>query len=163
VGTPVPGIEVQIEHRGLFALKGGAPGRSPDIASDGRSVLFERPAGGAQRDGIVLLGGFDSEEPRALGRGSAPRFSRDGKWITFLRRRDGQTDVWLMRADGSGKRQLTNSSFDEEYPSVSPDGAHVVFASVRPPSSQSQIYLLRVQDGKQMQLTQAGQNSRPLW
>ncbi len=162
LNSPV-GVRLWIAQEGLVDLPGGAPGREPDIAPDGRTVLFERPSTGLRRDGTILLARLGEERHKALGRGSLPRYSRNGKWITFLRRRDGQTDVWLMRANGSGKRALTNTSFDEEYPAVSPAGRFVAFASVRPPKQESQIFLIRVADGSEIQLTQAGQNGRPRW
>ena len=157
------GVHITLDHRGTHPLPGGTPGRSPDISPDGRTVVFERPGRGLNRDGTILLMRLGDAAPRPLGRGSEPRFSRDGKWIGFLRRKSGQTDVWLMRADGTGKRALTNTIYDEQYPAVSPTGRYVVFASVRPPNAESQLYLVRVSDGREIQLTQAGQNSRPLW
>lgn len=157
------GVQVTIDHRGTHPLPGATPGRSPDVSPDGLTVLFERPGRGLDRDGTILLMRLGDRGPRPLGRGSQARFSRDGKWISFLRRRDGQTDVWLMRADGTGKRALTKTSYDEEFPAVSPNGRYVVFASVRPPNDESQLFLVRVSDGREIQLTQAGQNSRPLW
>src|SRR5512133_3814327 len=41
-------------------------------------------------------------------------------------------DVWVMRANGSGRRRLTRSGRGVDFdPSVSPDGKHVVFRSSR--------------------------------
>ena len=68
-----------------------------------------------------------------------------------------------MRADGTGKKALTNTSFDEEYPAVSAHGRFVAFSSVRPPGQESQIYLIRVDDGAESQLTRGGQHGRPRW
>ena len=147
----------------MVALRDGTPARNPHLAPDGLTLVFERPSPGLNRDGILLLSRLGRESGVALGRGSSPRFSQDGKWITFLRRRDGQADVWIMRADGTGKRALTNTSYDEEFPSASPRGRYVVYASVRPPKDEVQLYIVRVRDGREIQLTQAGQNSRPLW
>ena len=157
------GVRIYVDRRGLLPLAAAAPGGAPDIAPDGRTIIFERPSRRLNRDGVLLRLRLGDESARPFGRGSSPRFSQDGKWITFLRRRDGQTDVWLMRSDGSGKRALTSSSYDEEFPAVSPRGRYVVFASVRPPIEESQLYLVRVKDRREIQLTRTGQNSRPLW
>lgn len=157
------GVHVFVERRGLLPLPGAAPGVTPDVAGDGRSVVFARPARLASRDGTLLLARLGEGPPVALGRGDQPRFSRDGRWITFVRRRDGQPDVWVMRANGTGKRAVTGSSYDEEYPAVSPDGRYVVYASVRPPENKSQLYLARTSDGYEVQLTRIGHNSRPIW
>lgn len=37
----------------------------------------------------------------------APSFSPDGGWITFTSYRDGDSEIYIMRADGSGVTQLT--------------------------------------------------------
>ncbi len=157
------GVRLVIDHQGLTTLPGGAPARDPDISPNGRMVVFERPVGGLRRDGPIMLARLGESRPSTIGRGSVPRFSRDGKWITFLRYRDGQTDVWLMRSNGAGKRALTHPTFAEEYPAVSPNGRYVLFASVRPPNTESQLYLVRVEDLREIQLTQSGQNGRPRW
>jgi hypothetical protein len=162
-GASLMGVRLMLDRGGIIDLPGGAPGRDPDIAPDGRTVVFERPSRGLRRNGTILLSRLGESQPIALGRGVLPRFSRDGKWITFVRRRDGQTDVWLMRSNGTGKRALTNTSFDEEYPAVSPNGRFVAFASVRPPKQESQIFLIRVADRSEIQLTRSGQNGRPRW
>lgn len=157
------GVRLNVEAQGLTPLPGGVPGYDPDISPDGRTVVFERPSGSVQRDGTLLLVRLGDSEARVLGKGRTARFSRDGQWITFARRRKGQIDIWLMRSDGTGKRALTDTNFDEEFPAVSPQGRYVVFSSVRPPSDQTQLYMVRVHDRRVVQLTQSGQNSRPLW
>ena len=40
-----------------------------------------------------------------------------------------------MNADGSGKTQLTNNSFNDAHPSFTPDGQHIVFDSTRADSA----------------------------
>ena len=54
---------------------------------------------------------------------SEPSFSADGHTIAFVR--DG--DVWVMRADGSGQKDLTTGSAIDSRPLVSPNGHIVVF------------------------------------
>jgi Tol biopolymer transport system component len=157
------GITLNLEGRGIVNIEGGAPGGFPNISPDGRSVVFERPSRSPFRDATLLLWRVGGGPPRPLTRGQSARFSRDGQWITFTRRRDGQKDVWLMRADGTGKRALTDTVYDEEFPAVSPDGSFVVFASVRPPGKESQLFIVRASDRREKQLTQTGQNSRPIW
>lgn len=41
---------------------------------------------------------------------------------------DGNSDIWVMNADGSGKVNLTNTpDQNEHYPQISPDGARICF------------------------------------
>ena len=72
-----------------------------------------------------------------LGRGihEDPKWSPDGKRITFgasplLPWEPGfSTSVWIMRADGSRARQVTNDGFDVE-PVFSPDGSQIAFGRI---------------------------------
>jgi hypothetical protein len=139
-------------------------GIDPDIAPDGRSVVFSRPGRRADEDGMILLARTDVAEPQMLGRGANPRFSRDGRWIVFTRGPLGARDVWLMRADGRARRAVTDSALhDEEHPSLSPDGAWVVYASARGARQESQLYATRLLDRRELQLTLRGQNAWPVW
>lgn len=52
-----------------------------------------------------------------------PAFSPDGRTIAFVR----AGDVYSVRPDGSGQRQLTSGSVLDSAPIVSPDGKRVVF------------------------------------
>jgi TolB protein len=73
----------------------------------------------------------------ALGRGihEDPKWSPDGKRITFgasplMPWEPGfSTSVWIMRADGSRARQVTNDGFDVE-PVFSPDGSKIAFGRI---------------------------------
>ena len=69
-----------------------------------------------------------------------------------------------MRADGTARRAITDSALrDEEYPGVSPDGEYVVYAAASGERGESQLYLTRLRDRREMQLTNRGQNTRPVW
>jgi len=37
-----------------------------------------------------------------------PAWSPDGRWIVFNSDRDGNSEIYIMRPDGSGQRRLTN-------------------------------------------------------
>jgi Tol biopolymer transport system component len=59
-------------------------------------------------------------------------FSTDGTRIIFASNRDGDYDIYLMNADGSGQTNLTNnSSSDDVNPSLSFDSSLITFASNR--------------------------------
>ncbi len=163
-GSQRRGVMLRIDTGKRLPLAGGIGGVDPDIAPDGRTVVFARPPDGPSfRESVLWLSSLGDAEPRPIGRGSHPRFSRDGQWIVFTRNRAGNSDVWLMRADGTHKRPMANSSYDEEFPSVSRHGDYVVYASARGLEEESQLFITRVEDGEEIQLTQTGQNGRPIW
>jgi Tol biopolymer transport system component len=57
-------------------------------------------------------------------------FSRDGKWIAYVRRPD-QT-LWISRADGSSARQVELQARFFELPRWSPDGRWLAFMALLP-------------------------------
>jgi hypothetical protein len=155
-------ILVDVDHAGLSRLPGTAGGQDPDVSRDGRQVVFVQPDPRGTRESRILLAELGADEPRPLTRGSQPRFSYDGETIVFVARRRGNADIWMMRSNGTAKRPLVTSSFDEEFPALSPDGRFVVYASARE-RGVSQLYMTRLEDRVEVQLTRSGQNGRPVW
>jgi hypothetical protein len=136
----------------------------PDVSPDGRTVVFARKDAHSKVDSMILLATFGEGEAKPITRGSHPRFSRDGRWIVFQREmQSGNSDIWIMRADGGAKRQLTKTDFVEEYPALSPDGRFVVYASARGDVKESRLFVARVSDGVEQEVTHDGQSSRPIW
>lgn len=59
-----------------------------------------------------------------------PRWSPDGRWIAFLKRIDGRTEVWRANADGSGSRPITSSASDVVDFRIGADGSTLIYATV---------------------------------
>ncbi len=72
---------------------------------------------------------------------AAPRAGATGV-IAFDRARDGGSDIWTVRVDGSAARQFTRDG-RSVLPAWSPDGRRIVFASAR----QGRLYRLYVMNG----------------
>ena len=69
-----------------------------------------------------------------------------------------------MRADGTGKRSLGASGYQENDPSVSPDGRFVVYSAVRKMGSPVSSLFVRSIDGtRDRQLEFAGSGLLPAW
>lgn len=59
-----------------------------------------------------------------------PQFSPDGKRIVYYAEKgDGLDQIWVMNADGSDQKLLTNNIGHNIFPSWSQDGKHIVFSS----------------------------------
>ncbi len=158
------GVRLHVRGVGMREIIGGEDGNEPDISPDGRHVVFTRIPRRASASPMIFLATLGEEKARPLGRGRQPRFSRDGKWIVFSRDLHGQRDIWLMRSNGAAKRAITSSSYDEDSPAVSENGGYVVYGSVRGNQlEQSQLFLTRVSDMYEIQITHSGQNGRPIW
>jgi len=92
---------------------GNAPAE-PDWSPDGTRIVFAKGDLGASRICIVRARGG---RVRCLTSGYAPAWSPDGQEIAFSR--DG--DIWVMRADGTGSRNVTRTpGFGEESPDWQP-------------------------------------------
>jgi dipeptidyl aminopeptidase/acylaminoacyl peptidase len=70
-----------------------------------------------------------ADYPIGILRVITPRWSRDGKWIAFLKRSGGATQVWRAFADGSGSAPLTHSSIDVVDFRIGPDGSSIIYAT----------------------------------
>lgn len=58
-----------------------------------------------------------------------PRWSPDGSRIVFSETVDGNADLYLMDADGTHVRRLTDEPAEDRYPSWSPDGRFIAFST----------------------------------
>jgi hypothetical protein len=83
----------------------------------------------------------------------SPAFSPDGQQIAFMGRVHTRWEIWLMNADGSGRRQLTGHSPQAQgapsnvSPTWSPDGEQIAFLSNR--DGPWRIYLMEADGSRQ--------------
>jgi Tol biopolymer transport system component len=99
-----------------------SPGEAIAVATTRGAILLV-DAGGRRL--ASLVGGTRPEVTNW-----APAWSPDGQWLAFARSTDGRRSfhVYVMRADGSGVRQITRGRFDEA-PAWSPDGRWIAYVS----------------------------------
>ena len=102
------------------------------------------------------------------GKSCRARFSPDGTMLAYVSSKsDGKGDIWLMKADGSGKRRLTERDETYDYfPSWSPDGRFVVFNSStqHDHSGDWQLWIVEVATGRaELLLDTPGNDVFPDW
>lgn len=97
------------------------------------------------------------------GNNSQPTWSPDGSKIAFRSRRDVNSELYVMNADGSNPVRLTNNpAFDGEIPAWSPDGTRIAFHSDR--DGDPEIFVMSADGSDVIQLThnEAGDRN-PSW
>ena len=112
VGEQVELFKIEPDGSGLVRLtRTPAWEEEPDWSSDGRLVLAASGVVEIRSPSGRLLRRF----PRAAG--FSPSWSPDGRWIAYLRggcedEKVGYTcaDLWVIRANGSGRRRLARES-----------------------------------------------------
>ena len=71
--------------------------------------------------------------------------------IAFVSKRDGDWEIYLMNADGTDQRNITNNPAFDSQPSRSPDGSQIVFFSDR--DGDREIYIMNSDGSDVTQLT----------
>jgi TolB protein len=89
----------------------------------------------------------------APGNDAFPGISADGRQIAFSSKRDGNPEIYLMSADGSGQRRLTSHPAIDYGPAFSPDGRRIAFVTDR--HGNDELYLCHLETGREYRLTRS--------
>ena len=82
--------------------------------------------------------------------------------IAFASDRDGNAEIYVMNADGTGQTRLTDNSADDWLPSWSPDGRRIAFYSKR--DGNREIYVMNADGSGQTRLTDnPAEDREPSW
>jgi eukaryotic-like serine/threonine-protein kinase len=154
------------DHLWVVPATGGEPRqltRGPQTdgnsswSPDGATIAYHADQGGGVQHIYVLDVGGGTPKPLTTGSGRniMPAWSPDGRQIAFVSYGEGggnQWDIYVMNADGSNRRRLTDSFFNQK-PSWSPDGKQILFHSNRE-GGQQQVFVVPATGGTPKRLTE---------
>jgi len=82
--------------------------------------------------------------------------------IAFRSFRDGNSEIYVMNADGSAQTNLSNNPAEDLYPAWSPDGSKIAFSSDR--DGDYEIYVMNADGTGQTQITNnTAYDADPAW
>ncbi|HLA77243.1 MAG TPA: BamA/TamA family outer membrane protein [Vicinamibacteria bacterium] len=146
---------VDVETGEVRRLTRGLRAREPDVAPDGRRLVFVRQ--GAEASELALIG-LDGSAARDLTRSapgvqwSNPRFAPGGAMVAASRYQPGgRLDLVLVDAESGEVTPLTEDRAKDVEPVFTPDGSHLVFRSDR--DGVSNLYALRLSDRALLRIT----------
>ena len=166
VNTSEPG-PVRITHDGLDKQR-------PSWSPDGKRLAFARHESGGSRIWQYVLEVEKSDGAKRLTDRKPPDynavFSPDGKRLLVvvneLQGTQGQLDIALIRADGSGLKtvvgDLGRPNSHQDWPSWSPDAERFAFSSTH--DGNQEIYTARADGFDVVRVTQSpGHDAHPCW
>ena len=145
--TPGPSRDVSFQtDEGTWLSLDVSP-RGDEIVFDLLGDLYLVPLAGGQAKRLTGGNAWDMQ----------PRFSPDGEWIAFASDRAGGDNIWIIRRDGSGARQVTKEDFRlVNSPAWTPDGEYIAarkhFTSQRSLGA-GEIWLYHRSGGAGVQMT----------
>src|SRR5687767_4295530 len=135
---------------GLSAVAGSA------IPSDPQIVFASGTVGPQARNTELFIRSPDktiTQLTKTRWYEGSPSWSPDRSKIVYVSARNGDADIYVMNADGTGQRRLAGSRKgpQDQYPAWSPDGELITFASNR--NGEEDIYVMRADGTGLRQLT----------
>jgi TolB protein len=146
--------------RGAKGYTSGPSDYAPACAPDGSAVVWVSVTDDG-RDVMMSRTPALNGEVRRLGPGRDPAFSPDSEWIVYTTPVGRRWDLHRIRADGSGRRSLGGSIFDDVQPSFSPDGRLVIYVS--DDGLEQRIHVRRFDGTGDRVLFTDGGGSDPIW
>ncbi len=108
----------------------------PQLSPDGSTVAFtvqgidlDQNTKPKQIYTVAASGGVPRQITTEGTDNERPQWMPDSKSIAFISGRGGSSQVWIMNADGSAARPVTNLSTEASGVMVSPDGKKLIFTS----------------------------------
>ncbi len=134
---------------------------------DGKFIVFNlRRFDDLNRLDIILLEIATGKQITLYGKPSvravSPKWSPDGKWISFIAQETQREELYLVKPDGDGLRQLTKAEQDIFQYEWSPTGKQIL--AVVNNNGSFELMLLETESGVRSTLrSEAGIHSNPNW
>ena len=144
---------------GVLAAVSGSAG----AASAGERLAFGRGVAPNHYDIWVMENGVGHRVTRSCGWDWWPDWSPDGSRIAFARACGNTSfDLYTVKANGAGLRQLTRGAPVDQWPTWSPDGRLIAFT--RGFGDRAEIYVVNAAGGGAHRLTRNSVNDdTPAW
>jgi Tol biopolymer transport system component len=125
-------------------------------AAGGGAVLFSKTStvDGKAKGGLYAVKDGSLNQLTEDPTDSEPNFSPDGRTVAFVR----GGDIFSIRPDGSGQRQLTNGPEVDSLPKIAPNGRYLVFERRGALGGPSALYSVRVTGGGEHGVVTGGDN-----
>lgn len=97
---------------------------------DGKRIVYRTM--GPDGDGLRIMN-LENKSVTTITNGydNFPVWSPRGDLIVFMRKVQGDFDIFTVRPDGADVRQLTHSKGNDAHPTWSPDGEKILFSTTR--------------------------------
>jgi serine/threonine-protein kinase len=144
----------------------GASVAHPSVSGDGSLIAYASVLH-TQNIEIATLdadgAGLSEFRPLTSGsrRWSSPDIADDGSLVVFYSQDLPEGDVYVVRPDGTGLRQVTADSAVDRVPRISPDGSTVTYFSTR--GGGLNVWSTSVDGSRTQQVSFADQASTSIW
>jgi Tol biopolymer transport system component len=137
-------------------------------SNNGQKIVYSRrlfEGGEAVGTDIFIVDASSGERTRlsrSQGHDTNAAWSPDGNKIAFVRRFEGQAEVYTMRPNGNAVHKLTHAGPHNTQPVWSPGGGKIAFISDR--DGDDELFLMRQDGSHEHRLTRNGiKDSEPAW
>ena len=142
----------------LLALVSLAAPAAAGAAPSSGAVVFSKATtvDGVAKGGLFAARGGRLNQLTENPADTEPSFSPDGRTIAYAR----GGDLFSVRPDGSGQRQLTSGTDVDSAPKIAPNGRFVVFERRPAGGGAADLYTVRAMGGRLAPLTSGGGDDR---
>jgi TolB protein len=135
---------------------------NPSWSSDARILAYSSYRPHPDIFLSYIYQGLMQNPTKGVGTNYMPVFSPDGRQIAFMSARDNNPEIYVINADGSNLRRLTNHPAGDSTPTWSPSGDQIAFTSDR--TGSPQIYVVGANGSNVQRITfDESWADRPTW